>query len=76
MCKGTESFRVEKIAHGIDVLEDSIRTIDGNLLNIMLMDRTTRKNILWATTITKPSEIATRNFQKSCRMRLQEHMPP
>ena len=33
----------------IDVLEESIRTLDAELLDIMLLDRTTRKNILWAT---------------------------
>jgi len=49
MRKGTASIRAEKITHGIDILEDSIRTIDSALLNIMLMDRTARKNILWAT---------------------------
>lgn len=35
--------------HGIDVLEESIRTLDAKVLNILLFDRTTRKNILWAT---------------------------
>lgn len=37
------------IVYGIDILEESIRTLDAELLNIMLFDRTTRKNILWAT---------------------------
>ena len=37
------------IVYGIDILEESIRTLDAELLNIMLLDRTTRKNILWAT---------------------------
>ncbi len=35
--------------YGIDILEASIRTLDAELLNIMLLDRTTHKNILWAT---------------------------
>lgn len=35
--------------YGIDILEESIRTLDSELLSIMLLDRTTRKNILWAT---------------------------
>ena len=35
--------------YGPDVLEKSIRTLDAELLNTMLFDRTTRKNILWAT---------------------------
>lgn len=35
--------------YGIDILEESIRTLDSELLSIMLFDRTTRKNILWAT---------------------------
>ncbi len=35
--------------YGVDILEESIRTLDAELLNIMLFDRTTRKNILWAT---------------------------
>lgn len=37
------------MVYGIDILEESIRTLDAELLNIMLLDRTTRKNILWAT---------------------------
>lgn len=35
--------------YGIDILEESVRSLDSELLNIMLFDRTTRKNILWAT---------------------------
>ena len=35
--------------YGIDILEESIRTLDAELLDILLFDRTTRKNILWAT---------------------------
>ncbi len=44
--KDTESA---DMIQGIDILEESIRTLDAELLNIMLLDRTTRKNILWAT---------------------------
>ena len=32
----------------IDILENTLRRI-GNLLDILLIDRTTRKNIIWAT---------------------------
>lgn len=35
--------------YGIDVLEGVIRDLDPVTLNILLFDRTTRKNILWAT---------------------------
>lgn len=38
-----------ELVKGIDVLEESVRSLDGELLNILLLDRTTRKNILWAT---------------------------
>ena len=34
---------------GIDIQAESLRTLDAELMNIMLLDRTTRKNILWAT---------------------------
>jgi hypothetical protein len=34
---------------GIDVLEESVRALGHELLDILLLDRTTRKNILWAT---------------------------
>lgn len=37
------------MVYGIDILEESIRTLDERLLKTMLLDRTTRKNILWAT---------------------------
>lgn len=37
------------IIQGIDIMEESVRSLDSELLNIMLLDRTTRKNILWAT---------------------------
>lgn len=43
------TITVAEITHGIDVLEESIQTLDSELLNILLIDRTTRKNILWAT---------------------------
>ena len=32
----------------IDILENTLRRI-GNLLDILLIDRTTKKNIIWAT---------------------------
>lgn len=35
--------------YDIDILEESIRTLDVGLLNTMLLDRTTHKNIIWAT---------------------------
>lgn len=34
------------LAQGIDILEDDLRSMDGELLNILLRDRTTGKNIL------------------------------
>lgn len=40
---------IAKLTQGIDVLEESIRSLDQKLLEILLFDRTTRKNILWAT---------------------------
>lgn len=43
------SFTTEEITGGIDVLEELIQPIDKALINILLMDRTTRRNILWAT---------------------------
>lgn len=42
--------KISELAQNIDVLEESIRFWDGELLDILLCDRTTRKNILWATT--------------------------
>ena len=36
-------------ASGIDALERSICTRDKELLNILLYDQTTKRNILWAT---------------------------
>ena len=38
-----------KILQGIDVLEGSIRSLDLELLDILLFDQTTHRNILWAT---------------------------
>ena len=35
--------------YGIDILEESLQDLDAELMNILLLDRTTRKNILWAT---------------------------
>lgn len=44
------SLKITELAQGIDILEESVRSLDRELLNILLYDRTTRKNILWATT--------------------------
>lgn len=44
------SPRSMPLLQGIDILEESLRTLDKKLLDIMLFDRTTRRNILWATT--------------------------
>lgn len=33
----------------IDIKENAIRAIDSKLLTLLLRDKTTRKNILWAT---------------------------
>lgn len=41
--------KVNTMAQGIDVLEDYLLTLDRELLEILLFDRTTRRNILWAT---------------------------
>lgn len=38
------------LAQGIDVFEESVRSLDSKILDALLFDRTTRKNILWATT--------------------------
>lgn len=37
------------LIQGIDILEESIQTLDSEILDILLLDRTTHKNILWAT---------------------------
>lgn len=44
------SLKITELAQGIDILEESVRSLDRELLNILLYDRTTRKNIIWATT--------------------------
>ena len=49
MLRHPKEIECTEIIYGIDILEDSIRELDTELLNIMLLDRTTRKNILWAT---------------------------
>lgn len=35
--------------YSIDILEEDICVLDSDVLNILLKDRTTRKNIIWAT---------------------------
>ncbi len=37
------------LAQGIDVLEESVLSLDDRLLKILLSDHTTQKNIIWAT---------------------------
>lgn len=49
MLSQSKSIDCAEMIQGIDILEKSVRTIDLELLNIMLLDRTTHKNILWAT---------------------------
>ena len=46
------SFALEntELVQGIDILEESVRSLDKQLLDTLLRDRTTGKNILWATT--------------------------
>ena len=44
-----DANKVNTMAQGIDVLEDYLLTLDRELLEILLFDRTTRRNILWAT---------------------------
>ncbi len=43
------TIKPDILIQSIDVLEDAIRSIDKELLDILLFDRTTRHNILWAT---------------------------
>lgn len=43
-------LKISELAHGIDILEESVRTLDRELLNILLYDQTTKTDILWATT--------------------------
>ena len=38
-----------KPEHGVDVKENELYAIDAQILRMLLKDRTTRKNILWAT---------------------------
>ncbi len=45
----TAAKNIDRLIQGIDVLEESIRSIDKKLLDILLSDRTTHRNILWAT---------------------------
>ena len=42
-------IEANSIAQGIDVIEDSMLLLDKELLQILLFDRTTRSNIIWAT---------------------------
>lgn len=49
MLLGSKNTEYAEMVCGIDVLEESIRTLDSKLLDIMLLDRTTNKNVLWAT---------------------------
>lgn len=35
--------------HGIDIKEDELLAMDGNILDTLLIDRTTGENIIWAT---------------------------
>ena len=46
----SSAISISQLAHGIDVLEESVRSLDRELLDILLYDRTTRTNILWGTT--------------------------
>ena len=48
--QSSTSLKMSELAHGIDVLEESVRSLDRELLDILLYDRTTRTNILWGTT--------------------------
>ena len=48
--QSSDSFQISELAQGIDILEESVRSLDKELLDILLYDHTTKKNILWATT--------------------------
>lgn len=50
MPQGSETMKTNDIIDGIDILEESVRSLDAALLDILLYDRTTRKSIIWATT--------------------------
>lgn len=43
------AFCREPLAKGIDVLEESVQTLHKKLLNLLLLDHTTKRRILWAT---------------------------
>ena len=45
----SKALKITDIMQGIDILEESLRNLDSKLLKIMLLDRTTGKNIIWAT---------------------------
>ena len=49
MNNSTAEIQPDALIQSIDVLEESIRSVDKKLLDILLSDRTTHKNILWAT---------------------------
>lgn len=44
-----ESLPAQSLTHGIDIWEDALRFLDRELLHTLLCDRTTKKNIVWAT---------------------------
>ena len=48
MNSGTDKAKTEEL-NDIDILEDSILHLDKSLMQELLFDRTTRKNIVWAT---------------------------
>ena len=49
MNNSTAAIQPDVLIQSIDVLEESIRSVDKKLLDILLSDRTTHRNILWAT---------------------------
>lgn len=50
MSEKVASVEAAELSQDIDVLEDSIMRLDINLLKILLKDKTTNRNIMWATT--------------------------
>lgn len=48
MNSGTDKAKTEELSD-IDILEDSILHLDKSLMQELLFDRATRKNIVWAT---------------------------
>ena len=46
MNNSTVAIQPDALIQSIDVLEESIRSVDKKLLDILLSDRTTHKNIL------------------------------